>query len=433
MASKPSAASAPTIAVCARRAGDPDGQRLHARGRVPAQAGAVQPRGLPAQAGRPGAAVPQPAAGAAPELARARRPIAQRAGLEPRATCRACDGARILLVEDNANNREVALDFLAAAPRPGRRRRAWRRGGRMVQAGDYDLVLMDIQMPRDRRLERHAPDPRASAPARAADRGHDGARDGGRPRAQPGGRHERPHHQADRSGPAVPDPAELDRSGAPGADGAVPPAAPRSCRDGDTVPACCRRCRASTGTRRWPASATSTRAWTSACAASCRNTRRRRASVRDGAGSGGDERRCRRWRTISSRARPTSARTSWRPGAAASSRRCAAASPSERPRMAPALVAALDALLAGLAPLAGAARPAPAPPADALPALLRAPGGLAARRRCPRRDALRDCRQLLAGVRPCTRSLAAIAHGRRRNRIRRPRWRRWHGWRARWA
>ena len=25
-------------------------------------------------------------------------------------------GARILLVEDNANNREVALDFLAAAP-----------------------------------------------------------------------------------------------------------------------------------------------------------------------------------------------------------------------------------------------------------------------------------------------------------------------------
>jgi two-component system sensor histidine kinase/response regulator len=56
------------------------------------------------------------------------------------------DGARILLVEDNANNREVALDFLAAARM---RVDVAHHGGdavRMAQDGDYDLVLMDIQM-----------------------------------------------------------------------------------------------------------------------------------------------------------------------------------------------------------------------------------------------------------------------------------------------
>ena len=56
------------------------------------------------------------------------------------------DGARILLVDDNANNREVALDFLAAA----RMRVDVATGGaeavEMVRGGDYDLVLMDIQM-----------------------------------------------------------------------------------------------------------------------------------------------------------------------------------------------------------------------------------------------------------------------------------------------
>ncbi len=57
------------------------------------------------------------------------------------------DGARILLAEDNANNREVALDFMAAA----RMRVDVAFNGadavRMALAGDYDLVLMDIQMP----------------------------------------------------------------------------------------------------------------------------------------------------------------------------------------------------------------------------------------------------------------------------------------------
>ncbi|TFW19363.1 hybrid sensor histidine kinase/response regulator [Duganella callida] len=58
----------------------------------------------------------------------------------------ALDGARILLVEDNANNREVALDFLSAARM---QIDVAEHGGdavRMVEQADYDLVLMDVQM-----------------------------------------------------------------------------------------------------------------------------------------------------------------------------------------------------------------------------------------------------------------------------------------------
>ncbi|MES2315900.1 MAG: response regulator [Pseudomonadota bacterium] len=57
------------------------------------------------------------------------------------------DGARILLVEDNANNREVALDYLAAA---NMQVDVAHHGGEaiaMVRERDYDLVLMDIAMP----------------------------------------------------------------------------------------------------------------------------------------------------------------------------------------------------------------------------------------------------------------------------------------------
>ena len=57
------------------------------------------------------------------------------------------DGARILLAEDNANNREVALDFMAAARIRVDVAHNGREAVRMAAAGDYDLVLMDIQMP----------------------------------------------------------------------------------------------------------------------------------------------------------------------------------------------------------------------------------------------------------------------------------------------
>jgi len=57
------------------------------------------------------------------------------------------DGARILLVEDNANNREVALDFMAAARMQVDVAFDGFEAVRMASQGDYDLVLMDIQMP----------------------------------------------------------------------------------------------------------------------------------------------------------------------------------------------------------------------------------------------------------------------------------------------
>ena len=57
------------------------------------------------------------------------------------------DGARILLAEDNANNREVALDFMAAARMRVDVAFNGAQALSMAQAGDYDLVLMDIQMP----------------------------------------------------------------------------------------------------------------------------------------------------------------------------------------------------------------------------------------------------------------------------------------------
>jgi CheY-like chemotaxis protein len=57
------------------------------------------------------------------------------------------DGARILLAEDNANNREVALDFMAAARMQVDVAFNGMQAVRMAREGDYDLVLMDIQMP----------------------------------------------------------------------------------------------------------------------------------------------------------------------------------------------------------------------------------------------------------------------------------------------
>jgi len=57
------------------------------------------------------------------------------------------DGARILLAEDNDNNREVALDFMAAARMQVDVAFNGVEALRMAQGGDYDLVLMDIQMP----------------------------------------------------------------------------------------------------------------------------------------------------------------------------------------------------------------------------------------------------------------------------------------------
>ncbi|MGI4843156.1 MAG: response regulator [Janthinobacterium lividum] len=82
-----------------------------------------------------------------PQLAAADAGAMAGAGIAAPAEIPRLDGARILLAEDNADNREVALDFMAAA----RMRVDVAFNGvdavRMALAGDYDLVLMDIQMP----------------------------------------------------------------------------------------------------------------------------------------------------------------------------------------------------------------------------------------------------------------------------------------------
>ena len=86
---------------------------------------------------------PDGAPGAAPHgaaLARARQNDAAGSALE------ALHGARVLLVDDNANNREVARDFLATARVHVDCAVHGAEAIAMVQAGDYDLVLMDIQM-----------------------------------------------------------------------------------------------------------------------------------------------------------------------------------------------------------------------------------------------------------------------------------------------
>ncbi|MEG6506372.1 response regulator [Nitratidesulfovibrio sp. 1201_IL3209] len=56
-------------------------------------------------------------------------------------------GTRVLLVEDNELNREVALGLLAEAGLAADAAEDGAQAVRMVMQGDYDLVLMDVQMP----------------------------------------------------------------------------------------------------------------------------------------------------------------------------------------------------------------------------------------------------------------------------------------------
>ena len=79
-----------------------------------------------------------------PELAHARA-AASPAGSAKRDLA-PLHGARILLVDDNANNRVVACDFLATARVQVDCAVSGMDAIAMVQEGDYDLVLMDIQM-----------------------------------------------------------------------------------------------------------------------------------------------------------------------------------------------------------------------------------------------------------------------------------------------
>jgi two-component system sensor histidine kinase/response regulator len=69
--------------------------------------------------------------------------------LTPRTSCAASHGgARLLLAEDNAINREVALELLHGVGLGRRCRGRWRaRRWTRPRATAYDLILMDMQMP----------------------------------------------------------------------------------------------------------------------------------------------------------------------------------------------------------------------------------------------------------------------------------------------
>lgn len=61
--------------------------------------------------------------------------------------CSYCNHSRILLAEDNPINREVALELLSGAGLDVDTAENGRIAVDMARAGNYDLVLMDVQMP----------------------------------------------------------------------------------------------------------------------------------------------------------------------------------------------------------------------------------------------------------------------------------------------
>ena len=92
-----------------------------------------------------GAAQPASRPGGESESPSARSPGAQPG--EPPAQLQGLRGARVLLVEDNELNREVALGLLGEAGLAPDAAEDGAQAVRMVTEGDYDLVLMDVQMP----------------------------------------------------------------------------------------------------------------------------------------------------------------------------------------------------------------------------------------------------------------------------------------------
>ena len=121
-------------------------------------------------------------------------------------------GARVLLVEDNEINQEVAIGQLEEAEVFVDLAENGAEAVRMVRENDYDVVLMDMQMPVMDGIEATRilrADPRFDD---LAHHRHDRQRDRLRPGDVPRSRHERPYRQADRSRPVVRRAAALDQA-----------------------------------------------------------------------------------------------------------------------------------------------------------------------------------------------------------------------------
>ena len=121
-------------------------------------------------------------------------------------------GAHVLLVEDNEINQEVAIGQLEDAELFVDLAENGAEAVRMVRENDYDIVLMDMQMPVMDGIEAtQVIEVRRTLPDTAHHR-HDRQRARLRSRGVPGSGHERPHRQADRSGPIVRRLAALDQA-----------------------------------------------------------------------------------------------------------------------------------------------------------------------------------------------------------------------------
>ena len=107
-------------------------------------------------------------------------------------------GARLLLAEDNAINREVALELLHGVGLAVDTAEDGRQAVDMARARAYDLILMDVQMPEHGRPGGHPRHPRPAGPRAPADPGHDGQRLRRGPPRLRGRRHERLRRQAGR-------------------------------------------------------------------------------------------------------------------------------------------------------------------------------------------------------------------------------------------